>query len=192
MRTSPLWSGTQNSSTWAEAALAAAAAAAGEMVADPVERALEPVGLDRLHQIVDRGDVERGDREIVEGGDEDDAGSTAEAESARATSIPSMPGMAMSSRTTSGATASAIRSAASPSLAVPTTVTPSTPREQQLQPLDRERLVVDDHHLERRRHQPLRHHRHVEMDGIAAVGIGAVRGSRRGRRSGRSAGRRRC
>ena len=50
---------------------AAGAPAAGEMGADPLERALEPVGLDRLHQIVDRGDVERGDREIVEGGDED-------------------------------------------------------------------------------------------------------------------------
>ena len=44
--------------------------AAGEMGAHPLERALEPVGLDRLHQIVDRGDVEGGDREIVERGDE--------------------------------------------------------------------------------------------------------------------------
>ena len=43
------------------------------------------------------------------------AGSTLDAESARATSIPSMPGMAMSSSTRSGTSDSASASAASPS-----------------------------------------------------------------------------
>ncbi len=32
----------------------------------------EPLRVDRLHQIIDRLDLERGDRELVEGGDEDD------------------------------------------------------------------------------------------------------------------------
>ena len=36
-----------------------------------VERLGEPRRLDRLHQIIDRRDLERGDRELVEGGDED-------------------------------------------------------------------------------------------------------------------------
>ncbi len=94
IRTRPLWSGTQNSSTWAEVRPARRPRPPpARCVADPLQRALEPVRVDRLHQIVDRGDVERGDREIVERGDEDDRRIDRRTpDSARATSIPSMPG----------------------------------------------------------------------------------------------------
>ena len=67
---------------------------------------------------------------------------------ARATSIPSSPGMAMSSSSTSGSSASAMRTALSPSLAVPTRSTPLAAREQQLQPLGRQRLVVGNQDLQ--------------------------------------------
>ena len=97
-----------------------------EIGAGAVERALQPRRIDRLHQIIDRRDLEGGDRELVEGGDEHDRRRwRSSRDSARATSIPSRPGMAMSSSSRSGASASAMRTALSPSLAVPTRSTPS-------------------------------------------------------------------
>jgi hypothetical protein len=63
-------SGTQNSSTWAGALAPGWSAVAGKMGAHPLERALEPMELDRLHQVVDRGNVEGRHGEIVERGDE--------------------------------------------------------------------------------------------------------------------------
>jgi hypothetical protein len=45
-----------------------------DIVAGPVERSLESLGVHRLHQIIDRRDFERGDRELVEVGHEHDGG----------------------------------------------------------------------------------------------------------------------
>ena len=86
--------------------------------------------------------------------------------------------MAMSSSTTSGVSASARRTALSPSLAVPTRCDAVDPREQQLQPLGGQRLVVGDQDSER---LSLSHRSSTGMVSetlIAAVGIGPNRHSR--------------
>ena len=49
-------------------------AALGNRLAGAIQRAGEAFGIDRFHQIIDRRDIEGGDREIVERGDEDDGG----------------------------------------------------------------------------------------------------------------------
>ena len=77
MRTSPLMSDAQNSSSrllgvggagWGGSPRLTTNARARSM------RALQPDRIDRLHQIIDRRDFERRDRELVERGDEHDGG----------------------------------------------------------------------------------------------------------------------
>ena len=136
---------------------------------------VEPVGLDRLHQIVDRGDVERGDREIVEGGDEDDRRIDRRSGRARGRrrSRPCRAWRCRAARR-SGATASAMRSAASPSLAVPTTVTPS---QRASSSCSRSTASGSSSTTMTRSVAGLSHSRTtgmIDVDGKAAVGIGAV------------------
>ena len=73
IRTRPVRSDAQNSCRCREAAgrWGRPGLAPLEIVAAAVERALEPCRLDRLHQIIDRLDLEGGDGELVERGDED-------------------------------------------------------------------------------------------------------------------------
>ena len=73
-----------------------------EISAGTVERALQADGFDRLHQIVDGLNLEGSDSEMVERRNEDDGREGVWAASALATAIPSIPGMAMSSRSRSG------------------------------------------------------------------------------------------
>lgn len=74
---------------------------------------------------VDRVDVERGDGEAVERGDEHDSGGIGEPPHGVREVDAVQAGMAMSSRITSGLTASTRRSAASPWAAVPQSSTPA-------------------------------------------------------------------
>ena len=78
IRTSPDRSDAQNSSSQGEVArggfLRRALGPGVEIGPGTVDRTGQPLGIDRLHQIVDRRNVERGHRELVEGGDEHDGG----------------------------------------------------------------------------------------------------------------------
>ena len=163
--------------------------AAGNIGAHPLQRPLQPVGLNRLHQIVDRRHVECRDREIVEGGDENHGRVHRRGGQGPGDIDPVHAGHGDVEQDKIGRYCLGDAQGRLAIIGGADHGDALQPGEQQLQPLDRQRLVIDDHdaqgtivsHVSR---PACRDERYSRPRGPARAC------SRRGCRSGRSAGRR--
>ena len=113
------------------------------------QRLREALVVERLHQIVDGGDVERLERERVERGGEDRGRHLLGAERPRRLPRRCVPGICTSRNTRSGSSVADRLDRLVAVAAVPTISTFVLVREQILDALPRQRLVIDDHHAQR-------------------------------------------